>query len=140
MTVPARLSILTLAARDVGALADFYERLGWVSHRYGADTARLETGGASLMLYSAERLVEDSGIEPTFGGVTLALNVEAKEDVDPVFDAVKAAGGETVAEPVDRDWGGRSGYWADPEGNVWEVAWMPGSSFDERGGFIWPQQ
>jgi predicted enzyme related to lactoylglutathione lyase len=51
---------------------------------------------------------------------------------------VRAAGGSIVKEPIDAVWGGRSAYFADPEGNLWEVAWMPGSSFDERGGLILP--
>ncbi|MBA3300491.1 MAG: VOC family protein [Thermoleophilaceae bacterium] len=138
MTVPARVSIVTLAARDVAALADWYERLGWRSHRYGAHTARFETGGAVLMLYDADKLAEEAGIDLGFGGATLALNVQEKDDVDAAMDGVRDAGGEVVREPADREWGGRSGYWADPEGNVWEVAWMPGGAFDERGAFIWP--
>ncbi len=140
MTIPARLSIVTLAARDVDRLAGFYERLGWRAHRYGPDTPRMETGGAGLMLYAADKLGEESGVEPRFGGATLAVNVAQREEVDAAIEAVRTAGGEVVADPVDREWGGRSAYWADPEGHVWEVAWMPGASFDERGGFIWPQR
>jgi uncharacterized glyoxalase superfamily protein PhnB len=54
------------------------------------------------------------------------------------MDEVRRAGGTVSAEPVDRPWGGRSGYFTDPEGHAWEVAWMPGSSFDLRGALIWP--
>jgi hypothetical protein len=43
-----------------------------------------------------------------------------------------------LADPVDRDWGGASAYFADPEGNTWEVAWLPDGQFDERGALIWP--
>ena len=50
----------------------------------------------------------------------------------------REAGAQVLAEPTDRDWGGRSAYFADPEGNAWEVAWVPGSTFDERGALIWP--
>lgn len=70
--------------------------------------------------------------------MTLALNVEEKGRVDEVVGTVRAAGGRIVKEPIDADWGGRSAYFSDPEGNLWEVAWMPGSSFDERGGLILP--
>ena len=70
--------------------------------------------------------------------MTLALNVEEKAQVDEVIAEVRAAGGRIVKEPIDADWGGRSAYFSDPEGNLWEVAWMPGSSFDERGGLILP--
>jgi uncharacterized glyoxalase superfamily protein PhnB len=47
-------------------------------------------------------------------------------------------GGRVLAKPVAREWGGRAGYFADPEDNVWELAWMPGATFDEWGGLIWP--
>jgi uncharacterized glyoxalase superfamily protein PhnB len=58
--------------------------------------------------------------------------------VDEALKTVRGAGGRVLAEPVEREWGGRSGYFADPEGNVWELAWMPGATFDERGALIWP--
>ena len=58
--------------------------------------------------------------------------------VDEAMAAVRAAGGTVLAEPTDREWGGRSAYFADPEGNVWEVAWAPGASFDPGGRFVWP--
>jgi uncharacterized glyoxalase superfamily protein PhnB len=53
--------------------------------------------------------------------------------VDDVFAGFVAAGATVVAEPVDRSWGGRSGYIADPEGNRWEIAWVPSAVFDNRG-------
>ena len=58
--------------------------------------------------------------------VTLAVNVERDEMVAEAIEAARAAGAEIRAEPVKRDWGGVSAYFADPEGNVWEVAWLPG--------------
>ena len=71
-------------------------------------------------------------------GVTLAVNVEERGMVDGAMAAAVQAGATVLKEPEDADWGGRSAYFADPEGNVWEVAWMPGSSFDERGALILP--
>jgi uncharacterized protein len=73
-----------------------------------------------------------------FPGFTCAVLVEEEAMVDGAIEAVHEAGGHVLAEPVAREWGGRSGYFADPEGNVWELAWMPGATFDDRGGLIWP--
>ena len=74
----------------------------------------------------------------TWSGVTLAVNVEREEMVAEAIETARAAGAEIRAEPVKRDWGGVSAYFADPEGNVWEVAWFPDGQFDERGALIWP--
>jgi hypothetical protein len=73
-----------------------------------------------------------------FAGFTCAIVVQNEEMVDAAIELVREAGGRILAEPVAREWGGRSGYFADPEGNVWEIAWLPGSTFDARGGLIWP--
>jgi hypothetical protein len=64
--------------------------------------------------------------------------VETREGVDQAVEAARSAGATILKEPVDAEWGGRSGYFADPEGNAWEVAWLPGASFDDRGGLIPP--
>lgn len=74
----------------------------------------------------------------SFKGVTLACNVERKEQVDEALAAAREAGANVLAEPTDRDWGGRSAYFADPEGNAWEIAWLPGARFDDGGSLIWP--
>jgi uncharacterized protein len=142
--VPSRLTLLTLGARDVPALRAFYEALwGPSPSPPGPEFAHFELGGAQLGLYAMPVLARDVGVpEPPagagFNGVTPSINVESAEAVDEVIRTAEAAGARVMAEPVTRDWGGRSGYFADPEGNVWEVAWVPGSSFDERGALIWP--
>jgi len=59
--------------------------------------------------------------------------VDSPEQVDTVFLAAVAAGATPVAEPVNGDWGGRSAYIADPEGNRWEIAWASSAVFDDRG-------
>ena len=141
--VPARLSVVTLGARDVAGLRAFYERLGWTSPSPpGPEFAHFEVGGAVLTLYSLDALASDVGLPAPaaggFAGFTCAINVEREQMVDEAIEAARQAGARVLAEPVTRDWGGRSGYFADPEDNVWEVAWLPGSGFDERGALIWP--
>jgi catechol 2,3-dioxygenase-like lactoylglutathione lyase family enzyme len=141
--IPHRLSVVTLGAHDVAALRAFYERLGWESHTPPGDFAAFPLGGAVFTLYEAPTLAEEAGGRTPppregFRGVTLAINVDERDDVDAVIRRAVEAGATVVAEPVTRDWGGRSGYFADPEGNVWEVAWLPDATFDERGALIWP--
>ena len=141
--VPARLNVLTLGVRDLPKVRAFYEALGWESRSDGDEWTRLHTGGATLALYSLDLLAGEANMRPTedtegFSGFTCALNVEEEAMVNEALGAVREAGGRVLAEPVAREWGGRSGYFADPEGNVWELAWMAGATFDERGGLIWP--
>ena len=141
--VPARLNILTLGVRDLPKVRGFYEALGWESLSEGDEFARFQTGGATLALFSLDLLAGEADMLPSastrrFPGFTCAVLVEKEATVDEAIETVREAGGRVLAEPVAREWGGRSGYFADPEGNVWELAWMPGATFDERGGLIWP--
>ena len=141
--IPARISIVTLGVRDLASMRAFYGGLGWEEGISTEGFAAFKTGGAVLALFPLDELARDANSvvppgEGGFRGVTLALNVEEKGRVDEVVGAIRAAGGRIVKEPIDADWGGRSAYFSDPEGNLWEVAWMPGSSFDERGGLILP--
>jgi uncharacterized protein len=141
--IPARLSVLTLGAYDVPALRAFYESLGWKSSSpEGDEFAAFPLGGAVLGLYRMDLLAKDSGNPPParggFRGFTPSINVDREDMVQEALDAARAAGAEIRAEPVKQDWGGVAAYFADPEGNVWEVAWLPGSEFDERGALVWP--
>ncbi len=140
--IPARLSVVTIGARDPAALAAFYERLGWKREFSDDDFAIFLLGGAKLCIYRLELLAAEAGREPpadpdAFRGVSLSVNVAEREQVDTALEAARDAGATVAAEPVDREWGGRSAYFADPEGNAWEIAWVPGSAFDERDGLIW---
>ena len=141
--VPARLNVVTLGVRDLPAVRSFYEALGWRSRSVGDEFARFEIGGAVLALYSLDALAEEANMSPPagterFAGFTCAIVVQNEAMVDAAIDKVREAGSRILAEPVAREWGGRSGYFADPEGNVWEIAWLPGSTLDDRGGLIWP--
>ncbi len=143
--VPERLSVVTLGVRDVAAQRAFYEGLGWTSNSpAGGDFAAFPLGGAVLTLYSIALLAAEAGGDPpeqesgAFKGFTLAINVAERDEIDSALAAAVAAGARVLAEPVDRDWGGRSAYFADPEANAWEIAWLPDSEFDERGALIWP--
>ena len=138
----ARLNVVTLGVHDVPLVRSFYERLGWTSHSDGDDFARFDTGGATLALFRASRLAAEAHAhkmpESGYRGVTLGIVVATAEAVDAALQHVEDAGGQLLGDAVDREWGGRSGYFADPEGNTWEVAWLPGSSFGDCGGLVWP--
>jgi uncharacterized glyoxalase superfamily protein PhnB len=73
-----------------------------------------------------------------FADIICAVVVQSEELVDAAIEVVREAGCRVLAEPVAWEWGGLSGSVADPESNVWEIAWLPGSTFYGRGGLIWP--
>jgi catechol 2,3-dioxygenase-like lactoylglutathione lyase family enzyme len=127
--LPPRLTVLTIGARDLPSLRDFYTSLGWPLVVDLEDFAAFQTQGAVFTLYALDKLAADANAEaPTirsFTGATLAVNVDDRSQVDEAMDAARSAGAQVVKEPVDMEWGGRSGYFTDPEGNYWEVAWVP---------------
>lgn len=136
--IPARLSVVTLGARDLPRLRDFYRALGWAEVPGSDDGwASFLLGGVLLALYPAAGLAAEAadGAEAAAGwsGFTLACNVDDASQVDSAYAAAVAAGATAVAPPTDREWGGRSAYVADPEGNRWELAWASSAQFDERG-------
>jgi len=140
--LPARINLVTLGVRDPARMRAFFGALGWPEWATATDGyTAYETGGAVLALFPIASLAADSlaGGEPGgWSGVTLAINVADPALVDEAIEAARAAGAEIVKEPVDAEWGGRSGYFADPEGNRFEVAWMPGSSIDAAGALRLP--
>ena len=141
MSMPARLSVVTLGSWDLPRLRRFYCALGW-KEVSGSDNdwAGYLVGGVLLALYPITPLAQEAAADPPapadWSGVTLACNVDSPDDVDTAFEAAIGAGATAIAVPVTRPWGGRSGYIADPEGNRWEVAWAGSARFDDRGALI----
>jgi uncharacterized protein len=134
-----RISIVTLGVADLERSRKFYEEgLGWpVSSDSGGDIVFLRLGGTILSLYSYASLAEETNLPANrgigFGGVTLAQNFKTREEVDRVMATAEAAGATILAAPVDRHWGGYSGYFADPDGYPWEVAWGPNFEYNDDG-------
>lgn len=131
MSLKPYVSLITLGVEDLDrALAFYRDGLGWpVSGASGEDVAFLRTGGVVISLYLRDKLAEDAGVEPDgagFRGISLAHNVPEREDVDRAIETAVAAGARLVKPAGDVFWGGRIGYFADPEGHLWEVAWNPG--------------
>ncbi len=126
-----KISLVTLGVSDVErALAFYRDGLGFPVHNYkpGEDFAMLALEGSWLALYPWKDLAEEvevpiEDLRP--GGATLAHNVASKAEVDAVFALAVAAGATPRKPPRDVFWGGYSGYFADPDGHLWEVAWNP---------------
>lgn len=143
--IPQRVSLVTLGARDLASLRAFYQRLGWEDTPASSDDyCVFTTAGVLLSLYPYKDLALDAGLsfetenetKSSFRGITLAVNVEEPELVDAAIEKARAAGATILKEPVEAFWGGRSAYFADPEFNVWEVAWNPSAVFDETGAML----
>ncbi len=130
MAVPARISIVTLGVQDVARSARFYEALGWEKTASSVDEiVWFRTADSYLGLFGWRDLAEDAQlIEPSrgsFGGVTLAINVESVDLVDAALDEAIAAGA-TLLKPGTHFEFGYAGYFADPDGHPWEVCWNRG--------------
>ena len=131
MSLLPRLSYITLGARSMTVLRTFYIGLGWRERPGSNDEfATYDLGAAILALYPVERLGAEAapGEElpgSTWNGVTFGINVDRGRDVDEAFEAALRGGARSIAGPVQRQWGGYSGYVVDPEGNRWEITWAP---------------
>jgi uncharacterized protein len=125
-----RLNIVTLGVRDLNRAISFYrDGLGWPqSSASVGDFAifKLSTGTA-LALYPRHLLAEDANLKDSgsFGGITLAQNVPDERTVDRVLSQAVKAGGKLLKAAQKAEWGGYSGYFADPDEHPWEVAWNP---------------
>jgi catechol 2,3-dioxygenase-like lactoylglutathione lyase family enzyme len=140
--IPARVSFLTLATRDFDRMARFYRQFGWPESKDSQDDfVAFQTGGAILGLFPAKFYASLGEPPPpgAFKGFEIAMNLESPARVDEVFAAIRAFEGiRLIGEPHDLSIGGRSFGFLDPEGNAWEVIWKSGTSFDARGGMIFP--
>lgn len=140
----ARVSLITLGVADIARSARFYEQVFGLTRSPASNESIvfLQIGPLALGLYGRAALAEDARLEPgtpaAFGGITLAHNVRERADVDRVLAEV-AARGATILKPAeDAFWGGRSGYFADPDGHPWEVAHNPFFELAEDGSLRLP--
>lgn len=126
---PQRLTLLTLGVADLTAARAFYARLGWQEHPESQPgVAFFQLHGMALALFGLSDLAADQGRPGArlgTGAITLAQNFATKAEVDVAFAAALAAGATALKAPEKVFWGGYSGYWADPDGHVWEVAMNP---------------
>lgn len=133
-----RLSIITLSVTDVGRSRAFYERLGFKASSAGNEhVAFFNAGGVVLALFGHDELARDAAYSPSrppeFRGVSLAHNVPSRDEADSVIREAVAAGARLVKPAQDVFWGGYSGYFSDPDGHLWEVAYNPYFPLDSDG-------
>jgi uncharacterized protein len=123
------ISIITLGVTDLKRSTAFYEQgLGLEKMNDLEGISFFEMGGVLLGLYPRDKLAEDIGIsdgEVAFPSMTLAHNVESADKVDALLSEAVAAGATLIKPGQKVFWGGYSGYFADPDGHYWEVAWNP---------------
>lgn len=139
MSVPARLTAVTLGCRDLPVQRRFYRALGFPEAPASTDQwAAFALAGVYLCLYPLADLAAEAAPgapepRPGWNGVTLAINVATPAEVDEIYAAAVAAGAEPLDRPTDRPYGPRASYVADPEGNRWEIVYAPGTTIDADG-------
>ncbi len=140
-----RLSLLTLGVTDFDRALRFYrDGLGFpVSSASQGDVAFFRTGGIVLAIYPREKLAEDATVPDdgkvgAFSGIAVAHNVREKPEVAKILALAAASGGKIIKPAQDVFWGGHSGYFADPDGHLWEVAWNPGFPIAADGSLTLP--
>jgi uncharacterized protein len=124
-----RLSVVTLGVADLERARRFYEEgLGWRRGNRHAEVVFFQLPGMVLALFGRAELAADAQVPAEgsgFGAITLAYCTRSREDVDAVLAEAEAAGATILKPAQDVFWGGYSGYFADPDGHPWEVAWNP---------------
>ncbi|WP_433531661.1 VOC family protein [Micromonospora sp. CA-263727] len=124
-----RISLITLGVTDLARARAFYERLGWRGQEVER-TVFFQAGGIAVVLWARESLAADAGLDNReaggFTGIALAHNVRERDEVDQVLVAAAGAGAAVTRPARETSYGGYAGYFTDPDGHLWEIAWNPG--------------
>lgn len=136
--VPARINMITLGVADMVRSSQFYEALGWTrkARAWEEHIRFFALGNIVLGLFPRLHLADDARLEntpPGFGGFTLAINLADEAAVDRAYEHALAMGASSLKRPVKAEWGGYSGYIADPDGHPWEFAFNPVMPLDAQG-------
>ncbi len=133
------MSLITLGIADLARSQAFYQALGWRAlPQSNASVVFFQCGSIIFALFGREALAEDAHLAPYgegFSGIALAHNVREKDEVDAVLTEAEAAGGKILKRGQEAVWGGFTGYFSDPDGHVWEVAWNPKGMIGPDGAF-----
>jgi predicted lactoylglutathione lyase len=130
MPIPPRVSLVTLGVADLARSTAFYQALGWpLSPASTPEISFFRTWGGLLAVFPVGDLAADAGLQPGlasgFRGVTVGINLEAPEEVGDAMAAAVAAGATPLKPAAATVFGGHAGYFADPDGHVWEIVWNP---------------
>lgn len=132
-----RVSFITLGVRNLSTSRKFYSELGWKESSKSNDSvAFYQAGGLIFALFGWNELAHDAGVSHEgsgFQGVALAYNVRNKDDVSRMLNDASIAGAKIVKPAQETFWGGYNGYFADPDGHLWEVAFNPKARMAEDG-------
>ena len=132
-----RLSVVTLGVRDLERSRMFYEEgLGWRLGNKSDQIVFFQANGMIIALFRWDHLAEDAQVLAAgdgFRGVTLAYCARSRSEVAAVLAEAEKAGGRILKPAQNVFWGGHSGYFADPDGHLWEVAWNPDWTLDHCG-------
>ena len=144
MTLESRISMITLGVADVAASTAFYQRLGFRRSSASNDSVTFfHMKGTVLGLFGRDALAADAAVEATppqgFEGVALAHNLASRAEVDAAWDFAVQCGATPVKKPHEVFWGGYSGYFADPDGHLWELAHNPFMQLDANGHMTLPE-
>ena len=136
-----RVSLITLGVDDVARSKAFYEGLGWRGQEV-EQTVFFQAGGMAVVLWGRDKLADDAGMSADgprgFAGIALAQNVRSRDEVDRVMAAARNCGGTVTRAAAETFYGGYAGYFADPDGHLWEVAHNPGFTLAEDGALVLP--
>ncbi|MFF5052124.1 VOC family protein [Micromonospora sp. NPDC000663] len=133
-----RISLVTLGVTDVARAKAFYEQLGWRGQEV-EETVFFQAGGLAVVLWGRDKLADDAGIQgPGTGAISLAQNVRSREEVDEVIATATKAGAEVTQPARETFYGGYAGYFTDPDGHLWEIAWNPGFQLGPDGTLTLP--
>jgi catechol 2,3-dioxygenase-like lactoylglutathione lyase family enzyme len=132
-----RISLITLGVADLARSRAFYEALGWRADPASTEgIVYFDLGGTALALFARAALARGAVIEDegaAFSGITLTYYVRRQEEIYDLLGQVKAAGGAVLKPAGKVPWGGYVGWFADPDGHPWEVAWSPNVRLDSAG-------
>lgn len=135
-----RLTLLTVGVKDLAGMRDFYENVfGWKPEVASEGIVMYKLNGFLLGFFPERALAEDAGVSGARSGFkpfSLAQNLRTKEDVDRLVASLKSKGMKVVKEPQEVFWGGYHAYLADPEENLWEIAYNPFMKYDAKGNVL----
>lgn len=139
---PQRVSLITLGVADIAKSRKFYGDLGWTpKDEVEGEAVFYQLQGAVLGLFGIEPLAKDQGRPDAklgTGAITLAQNFRTEAEVDAAYKEALSVGATALKAPEKVFWGGYSGYYADPDGHVWEVAFNPFWELDDEGRQVLP--
>ncbi len=142
-----RVTLITLGISDLARSRRFYEALGFKASPASQDDVAFFQlgGGVVLALWPWERLAEDANLPaaarnrmPPHASVSLAQNLQSPPEVDAALAEAERAGARILKPGGKVFWGGYTGYFADPDGYLWEIAWNPGFTMNPDGGLALP--